>query len=290
MKKAIVLFIITLFFLPTNAESLKVVEDEHLRILSWNIYMLPGIANLSKQIEKNQKRQRAVEIGEMISASDYDIVVFQESFFAPARRKLKKALKKAYPYMYGPINRGGFGLKTSSGIFIVSKIPLTELGTTQYRSCNGADCFAKKGAGLFEGEWNGKTFQILGTHLNAGGPQWIREEQYKQIADELLFPHQKMGVPQIICGDMNTHREDSDGKYETMLSALDCLDTPTYGERQTTTVKDKGIIDYILYRPNESSIQIIDKQIRVFTTDTEVVDKLGGTLSDHLGVDLVVEL
>ena len=63
---------------------------------------------------------------------------------------------------------------------MVSKFPLQVLGTVQYEACNGADCFAKKGALLLEGEVNSQKFQILVTHLNEGGPHWIRQEQYKQ--------------------------------------------------------------------------------------------------------------
>lgn len=263
-------------------------DKETLDVLSWNIYMLPGITNIAKSVQKSNKRERAHQIATLINESKYDIVVFQESFFAPARRKLKKDLNQNFPYQYGPVNPSGLGYKTSSGILIVSKMPLKLLGKTQFRTCNGVDCIAKKGAGLFEGEWQGNRFQILGTHLNAGGPAWIREEQFKQMYEELLLPHSKLGVPQIICGDMNTHKEAMED-YANMLGILKAEDTPTYGDQVNTTVKDRTVIDYILLRRNKTLIRVVDKQVKRFMASGEVIDRLGGTLSDHLAVDISIE-
>ena len=281
--------IVFLSILCLNLHASEAYVDEELSILSWNIYMLPGITNLAKSVEKSDKRSRAREIADMLNQSSYDIVILQESFFAPARRVLKKQTKDQYPYQYGPVNPSGLGYKTSSGIVVLSKIPLELLGTVQYESCNGVDCIAKKGAGLWEGEWNGKRFQVLGTHLNAGGPQWIRKEQYLQMSEELLEPYSKMGVPQFLCGDMNTHKEKLID-YTLMLEMLDAEDTPTFSEQVNTTVKDKSVIDYILLRPNGAAVQILDKNIQRFNAKSEVIDRLGGTLSDHLAVDITVKL
>lgn len=278
-------------------------EDDYLRILSWNIYMLPGITNISKEIDKSFKRERAHQIAETMNKSNYNVIVFQEVFFGPARKVLSKQLKVKYPYQYGPVNKSGISPKTSSGIWIVSEVPLKELGTTRYRTCDGADCFAKKGAGLFEGEWKGKPFQVLGTHLNAGGPVWIREEQFKQISDELLQPFQKLGVPQIICGDMNTRFTNRDA-YGFMIEALDAIDLPVSNQRFSTkppkdnepknmytTATDSVFIDYIFHRDNGSNMKVIDKQVVTFIANpTFPVKVLHGTLSDHLALEIVVEL
>lgn len=262
-------------------------EKENLKILSWNIYMLPGITNIAKSVEKSDKRSRAKEIATLLNNSDYDVVLLQESFFAPARRKLKAATKAEFPYQYGPVNPSGLGYKTSSGLIALSRLPLTLLGTVQFESCNGVDCIAKKGAGLWEGEKNGKKFQVLNTHLNAGGPQWIRTEQYKMMTEKLLLPFSKMGVPQFVCGDMNTHKEDLI-VYAQMLETLDASDTPTFSEQVNTTVKDRTIIDYILIRENGANVRVIDKNIQRFQANQPVIERLGGTLSDHLAVDVTV--
>jgi endonuclease/exonuclease/phosphatase family metal-dependent hydrolase len=252
-------------------------------VLSWNIYMLPGIANISKEIERNDKKGRAKEIANYINASTHDIIVFQEAFFNPSRRLLSKLLIEKYPYQYGPANPSKCSLKTSSGIFIVSKQPLNVLGQNIYETCNGADCFAKKGAYLLEGLLDNKPFQILGTHLNAGEPQWIREEQYRRV-NELLISFRKLGVPQIVCGDMNTHKE-NEIDYFKMLKILDVQDLPNLTSQVNTTAKDKSIIDYIFINPNKTSLHSKGKTVLWINPNKyPVIEKLNGNLSDHLAI------
>lgn len=296
------LLVFSIFTNSTIAQKSKS-EDDYLRILSWNIYMLPGITNLSKEIDKSYKRARAGQIAEVMNNSQYNVIVFQEAFFGPARRILSKKLKAKYPYQYGPVNPSGASFKTSSGVWVVSEVPLKELATTRYRTCDGADCFAKKGAGIWEGEWKGKPFQVVGTHLNAGGPVWIREEQFKQIRDELLQPFQKLNVPQIICGDMNTRMTRTEA-YNFMIETLDVIDVPVSNERMSTKppkIKDgdeiftypgdEVFIDYIFHRPNGSNMRVVDKRIVTFKANPVFpVDALHGTLSDHLALEIVVEL
>jgi endonuclease/exonuclease/phosphatase family metal-dependent hydrolase len=273
-------FSLTMFGVKLNAQY---AESADLTVLSWNIYMLPGITNLSKQITKSDKKARAMEIAAYLNSSEVDIVVFQEAFFNPARRKLSKSVKENYPFQYGPANPSKWSLKTSSGIFVVSKFPLQVLGTVQYEACNGADCFAKKGALLLEGEVNSQKFQILGTHLNAGGPHWIRQEQYKQVRG-LLNDFTKLGVPQIVCGDMNTHKE-NEAHYQNMLDMLDVLDQETNSGQQYTTAKDRTVIDYIFIRQNDSRMELEKKEVLwINPNQYEVIDKLNGNLSDHLAL------
>lgn len=274
------LLALVMFFGETPAQDTPLDE---LTILSWNVYMLPGIANLSKQISKNHKKLRAGEIAEYLNTSDIQIVVFQEAFFKPSRRILSKQLKAQFPHQYGPANPSKLSLKTSSGIFVVSKIPLKVLGTSQYEACNGADCFAKKGAILLEGTFQDKYFQVLGTHLNAGGPQWIRQEQYKQIRN-LLDDFTKLNVPQIICGDMNTSKESKEN-YIEMLEMMDVVDPPTTSAQKFTTAKNSSVIDYVFLKTNRSSIRMNSKEVLwINPNKLAVIEKLKGNLSDHLAV------
>lgn len=296
-------FLVFTFFSTVALQAQQTKNDDYLSVLSWNIYMLPGITNISKQIDKNYKRPRATQIADTLKNSPYNIVVFQEAFFPPARRRLAKDLKERYPYQYGPVNPSGFSVKASSGIWVISEVPLKELGRTRFRTCNGADCFSKKGAALWEGEWNGKKFQLVGTHLNAGGPKWIREEQFKQIWEDLLAPFEKLRVPQIICGDMNTRYTNREA-YNFMIKTLDALDPPVSNQRMSTkptkqdvkkefftTATDSVFIDYILHRPNDSNLKVIDKRVVTFKANPEFpVKVLHGTLSDHLGLEIILKL
>ena len=260
-------------------------KKETLNIISWNVYMLPALANLSNEIDKSYKTKRAKEISKIMNNSDYDIIIFQEAFYIPARKILQKELKKKYPFQYGPINKSF--IKTNSGIFIVSKIELTELANTKYKDCDGSDCLAKKGAAIFEGKFHGNSFQIIGTHLDSRS-QEVRGKQYFQMYEELIKPFFKENVPLFICGDMNTKIKNSKN-YNYMLETLKCEDIETVSEQKNTTVNNNVVIDYIFIKRNNSKLQIVDKSITTFKAEFKYINVLKGTLSDHLAVEIRVK-
>ena len=154
-------------------------NEEKLKILTWNIYMLPWM------VPGNHKRERAYSIVDEIKKSDFDVIVFQEAFLPAARKIITAGLGDSFPYQYGPVNQGGFSIRISGGVWVLSKTKLKLLNTVQFKNCAKNDCMARKGAMLLEGEWNGKPFQILGTHLQADGFDKIREKQMDQIYLEM---------------------------------------------------------------------------------------------------------
>lgn len=263
----------------------EVVEEEPLRILSWNIYMLPPL------VRQTGKRRRSKAIAEQVNASDYHILVFQEAFLPAARRILRKELKEKYPYEYGPACKRAISLRTNSGIWILSSFPLKELGEVEFEDCaTFDDCFAHKGALMVEGDWNGQTFQVVGTHLNAGGPDSIKVSQYNDIHNHLLKPFLKENVPQILCGDMNTARKDTT-LYSQMLTTFGCLDGPFAGDMQFTTYSPRNdmggnsrgkVIDYIFYRGNGKEPRKIRRCIPIITKRWS---KKHENLSDHFPVE-----
>lgn len=264
-------------------------QTTKLKILSWNIYMLP------RHIKHTGKLPRAKEIGKLLKESDYDIIVFQEAFHGGARRRIRKALADSFAYRIGPANRHYFGFKTNSGIWILSKTPITKIATINFKECEGPDCWAHKGALLVEGEKDGKKFQVLGTHLEAGGPQTIRDGQYKEINDFLLDKYAQPGVPQFVCGDFNTGCNDTIC-YPTMLSTLKAEDGEPYGDQKYTADgtlndfkrghKSRRLIDYIFYRGNGYTVKSIQRQIKIFTAPWKKDYK---DLSDHFAVEAVIE-
>lgn len=268
--------------LPFNATEDSSGEDNGLKILSWNIYMLPA------PIIRPGKLDRARQITAHLKQADFDIIVFQEAFHHRARRIISKGLKEKYPFRYGPANKGGFSFKTNSGIWVVSRIPLNVLGTIQFKNCKGVDCYSRKGAMLLEGEVKGKKFQILGTHLQSEDAQLIREKQMDQIFIELLTKYHQPEVPQIICGDLNT---ESDIK-EHYCAMLDCLDAEdgefesvekfTYDGinneiAQSYGAKTKFTLDYILLRSNGAKVKNMKRFVSVLKRGKK-------HLSDHYGV------
>jgi len=269
---------------------------KELKILSWNIYMLPGFANFAGYGVFSGKKKRAQAIVEELKKPDYDIIVFQEAFHKGARRRLKKGLVDLYPYMVGPANRRKIAIKTNSGIWIFSKIPLKELKVIDFKQCQGIDCWARKGALLVEGSWQGKLFHIIGTHLESGPQQYIRKSQYEEIYGYLLEPYQKTGVPQFICGDLNTNSADS-VSYMDMLNTLKAENGKLLGEVKVTIggiandmssggTANQYEIDYILVRDNGTGIKSIKRKVSILQHPWSKKRK---DLSDHYGVEAVIE-
>ena len=260
-------------------------QARELRILSWNIYMLPGF------LPKRQV-QRAQVIADSLAISGYDILVFQEAFNHGAVRAMRSRLSSAYQYMYGPFNRGGSPVRFSSGVWVLSRIPLRLIGTIEFGPAKSFDRAARKGAALLEGEWNGRPFQLLGTHLQADDHPAVREAQFRELAASLLRPFNREGVPQIICGDMNTESS-HEVEYRVMREELCAVDGLIEGPQKTSydagsnRLADKvwentcTTVDYVLLRLNGAVIHSVTRSIRVFKDP----GRKGGTdLSDHYGV------
>lgn len=293
MKQSYLLILLLFSFLAVNAnDSLTVADspqqaetENNLKILSWNIYMLPKIVPIPG------KRDRSKAIVEELKNSDYDIIVFQEAFLPAARKIIGEGLQHVFPYQIGPANDKG-GVKTNSGVWVISKIPLNVVGTIEYNDCAGVDCYARKGAILLSGVWQGKEFQVLGTHLQADKEHEVRMKQMDQIFVELLSKFRKEDVPQLICGDLNTEQEIK-ANYCAMLECLDAEDGETDGIEQSTYngytnrlaesvwKKDKTTLDYVLLRKNGAKANIVKRNVNVLTHPWKRGKK---DLSDHYGV------
>jgi endonuclease/exonuclease/phosphatase family metal-dependent hydrolase len=287
----VVFILCSLFLFPETPAIAQNTEasGKELKILSWNIYMLPRFAL------HTGKRKRAREIVKTLPAENYDIIVFQEAFHGDARRILKRGLKKLYPYRIGPANRRYFWIKTNSGVWMLSKIPLTKLKQIKYKDCYGFDdCFAHKGALLVEGEWEGQKFQLLGTHIQAGGPYEVRQSQYEEIRN-LIDTYKQEGVPQLLAGDFNMGKDNGD-PYPQMLKTLDVEDYVPDGELKYTAAilndirggDDDRLIDFIFYRPNGTEPKQLIRNVRRFATPQPCFKNFCD-LSDHFGVEAIIK-
>lgn len=260
-----------------------------LKILSWNIYMLPRFAKLTG------KRRRARAIAETLKQLDYDTIVFQEAFLSEARRIIRRHLAEQYPHETGPANRG-LSLRTNSGIWILSKYPFRVVDELTFIAHQGIDSMARKGATLIEACHEGIHFQILGTHLNAYSAANTRRKQCVQIA-EMLARHARPGVPQLLAGDMNVEKADTEN-YHHMLQTLQAQDGELSGPQQSTedgllndmtsvSRDSRNVIDYILYRGNGHQDVQIQRTIPVFRLPWSNRKK---DLSDHYPVELKIRL
>jgi endonuclease/exonuclease/phosphatase family metal-dependent hydrolase len=278
MNKLFLLFILLFTLITSNVK-----PNQPLKILSWNIYMLP-FCNMV-----NHNSERSKYIASKLDSSEYDIIILQEAFDHSARNIIRTKLKHIYPYMYRSKHKIN-PLQTNSGLFILSKIPLTKLDEIEYKSKYGMDALSSKGAILLQGEYDGKLFQILGTHLQANSPDIYRHKQYHELVN-MLDKHSNDTIPQFICGDFNTEFDDTIN-YNYMISTLKVTNGIIYGNNHNTfdevnnelakKINGKSsIIDYILLR-NSKNIKNIYRSIPIYKEHNI-------ELSDHYCISAKVE-
>ena len=284
LKRLFLISFLVVFLLPLGMAA-NTSEPKQLRILSYNIQMLPRwIAHLGHGPVK-----RAKLIPQKLIDDNIDVIVFQEAFDKKCMRIISKQLKPYYPYIVGPGNDRKCGIKLNSGVMMFSKIPLKFVDEVDFTECESEDCWARKGALLAEAEWNGQTLQILGTHKEAGGSNTLKTGQYLEILG-MIRKHTKAGVPQLLCGDFNI-RKGSD-IYTAMVATFEMEDGDITGELQyssdhllndmsTYRPDDRKIIDFIFYRSNGKKPTFIQREIRRYM---QRWDKKHEDLSDHMSV------
>lgn len=292
--KALVLVLTSIFFAPITdyAQSADASPaPKKIKILSWNIYMLPGFLG-------HGKKPRAEAIGQLLASSDYDVVVFQEAFHGNARKILSRLLQPAFPFQTGPANQKAFSLRTNSGIWIISKHPILLSHAMIFKTRHGIDALSRKGALLAEVRVDGQTIQVVGTHLQNSGGDWRRYSQCVELYNRMLKKYERLGVAQIVCGDFNINRYRSQPEYDYMLGVLQAVDGLTLGPQafsydrisnDLTTERGEGqdLIDYVLLRQIDGLLGAGERKIRVLQYPWNAGHK---DLSDHFAVEAVIPL
>lgn len=268
----------------------SVTIDDSLSILSWNIYMLPT------GIKFTGKRKRAKAIGDYFAKSEHEVLIIQEAFHHGARRKILNRIRNIYPNRIGPVFKQYFSIRASSGIWILSKIPIKTLGKVRYSDRWGFDNrMARKGAVMVEVEKEGQAFQIIGTHLNAGGPLEVRTSQLRQIRDELIIPFYDPSKPLIVAGDMNISKNDKAG-HDSLLTILDMNNYDLSGaypftvdSRMNDIVALNGenidVIDYVFVKDKEKKVRRIERFIPLIEARWSARFK---SLSDHNPIEMKI--
>jgi len=277
-----------IFSVSLNAKETK------LRVLSWNIKMLPRQYNIAI---KHHPLKRVKLISDQILADSIDIVCFQELFDTKANKQMKAELSKQFPYLIGPANETKSIFRLNSGVIFFSRYPIRKLETVEFTDCQEEDCVAKKGALLIEANVEGKKIQLLGTHMNAAGGEEVKVRQLIQIR-KLIDKHSEKGVPQLICGDFNIKKTNRN-LYQMMLDFFKADDCEVDGEIQHTfdpknndmCSKEKGgarLIDFMFFRKNETEeARESQKEIRRYRKSW---GKNNSDLSDHFALWMEVIL
>jgi len=253
----------------------------------------------------NGQMKRAQHIGALLKDSGHDVILLQEAFGRRSRKVLRKALQGEFPHEVLPVREGRL---FNSGLWVLSRVPLEEVTWVLFDTCTGVDRYAAKGALLFRVEHEGNTFQVVNTHLQAGGApkhQRVREAQYGTIAT-LLEEHSRPGVLQVVAGDLNTDEADVDA-HEAMLQSLrssngslrkprrmeaEGMDLCTWGCSTNTLIGKRyrgrtKLLDHFLVRnpagPEEDRRIRTERRLHIFTSPWS---RRHRHLSDHNAVSI----
>lgn len=267
------------------------VRAEELKVLTWNVFMLP------KPIYFSYQKERSDYIIDELLRSDYDLIFLQEAFTGGLHKKLRNRTGKVYGHQYYLKRKFISPTVFGSGVYVLSKYPLTSVQKVYYRACSGADCFASKGALLAEVLLpSGKEIQFVATHLQAGRSDKKRKVRMKQVVrlSDFLAKHSKQDVPQVLLGDINI-----DGKHDDFTDALERLNMishPLEGELDYTSgfpiecYKDGSSktkwVDHILVE-KMAPIQVSEKRVKVFKG---ILDGKECPLSDHHAVEATLSI
>lgn len=285
----LILFLITLGTFKANCQSDSPNRGGQIKIITWNIYMLPRIFIHTGQVE------RAKEIARVLKTEDADIIVFEEAFDNKARNIIRDSLKAYFPFESGDPGKNS-RWKTSCGVWIISKVPIEVVKQIYFKEAEGSDRLATKGAILVQGHKNGFCFQLVGTHLqsdlNSGkNVQPLRDKQYAEIKKELLEPYSLESIPQFVAGDFNTIHDDS-SCYNHMIGTIKFTPCKLEGSRCYSydytqndlvigTNNKPQLIDYLLYSPAQFQPITGSMKIVVFSKKWNARHK---DFSDHFAV------
>ena len=190
-----------------------------LKVLSWNVFMLP------KPIKLSWQKYRTKIIAEKLAQTDYDFLFLQEAFIGDFRSALKSKLATTYPHSFY-LNMAKLSPRVmGSGLFVMSKHPFKVLDKEFFRACATADCGAAKGSVLVEATLaSGKVAQFALTHMQAYERYGRKRiSQLKQI-NAMLERNRRADVPQFLLGDLNidpSEPEFAEGQTLTGMTSFD---------------------------------------------------------------------
>ncbi|SVE14296.1 uncharacterized protein METZ01_LOCUS467150, partial [marine metagenome] len=175
-----------------------------LNLLSWNIKMFPNPYGWF-----HNSLARTKNISKLLQEFEqYDIILFQEAYSIQFCSIIYKSLHSMYPYQILPKEQGV--VKQNSGLWAISRVPIKLKDEIFFTQTRAWDKLASKGAKLYSITINKQEFHIINTHMQSDYNQNysdIRISQYTEINDKLVQPHSKIGIPLILCGDLNISKQ-----------------------------------------------------------------------------------
>lgn len=246
-----IIFLLTFSLVFTFNHAFSNQRIDTIKIVSWNVQILPRIFNPFTKLTRKKQKTRAPKIIQYLNAADFDVVVLQEVFDKPIQKQIKKGLIVNYPYQQDPIKEG-FTWRISSGVMILSKYPLELKKHVIFNTSKKSDKAAQKACTLVEIEIENKKILVGGTHFDSKS-QESRYMQYEMTKNEIINEFVSDTIPFYLAGDFNTERNHED--YTKMISAfnLNCFELNNerpYTFDEFNTWNESGYhswIDFIFY-------------------------------------------
>jgi len=287
IKKIIYLYILCQFsILPIELKATKATENDTIKIVSWNIKMVPKTLGLFTKSARKKQKDRAPRIIQYLNNTNFDIVILQELFDQSITKKFCQDLSINYPFILSPIKEG-FTLKMTSGVMILSKYPYELIAHEIFNVSKRTDNSAQKACSLIKVNINGKKILLAGTHLDSRNKE-SRISQSKLTKERIITPFINDTVPMFLAGDFNVNK--SSTSYDSLSTLFDLENYPLKDDRPYTfdefnSWNKKGYkawIDFIFYQKTKK-IEVLDQYILrpVMTYKKTKMD-----LSDHYQIVL----
>lgn len=282
------IFLIFTSILTTNQ---TMPQTKTLKILAWNIYLMPT------WFFSHWQTERAPHIAHAINAN-YDVLILSEAFDNKLRSRIVKELyEKGYIYQTPVLAAHGSHFKINGGVIILSKWPITHIQEQLYGSAaTGSDRLANKGVLYVRILKNGHPYNIIGTHNQAwptDKAMQVRKQQFailRKFIDTLAIPKNE---PLIIGGDLNVDMRNHPQEYAAMLRKLRATHPQIQGHAYTREPKTNPLctdnvqefLDYVLYchehlEPTKAHNEIHPLKAKIAWHDKHK----HGHLSDHYAV------
>ena len=259
-----------------------IIEENNLRILSWNIKMHPPPYGwFYNSIDKAENIIKTLK-----ESSKYDVILFQEAFSYKIRNKIYNSLKDLYPHQIDIKDETNF-YKMNSGLWVISSIPITLIDNINFTELRHNDWLSSKGAYLYSVIKNRQEFYIINTHMQADyltKYSDIRTSQYTEIQQKLILPNENSEIPLILCGDLNISKP---SKLNQMLEKLNFFNGPLSGKLKHTSLgNNHELLDYILVKSEKIKFQSIERRILNMSVYLNI-DSI--QLSDHYPIEGILK-
>ena len=251
-------------------------SDDMIKMVSYNVKMLPKICNALSEKNQISQQNRLNYLIEFLKKESFDVVNLQEVFDPKAVELLKEALAKQYPYCIKPSKKGiGF----SNGLMVLSKFPMDNIKTIYFQKLKFFDFFVSKGAISYHILIQNQNLGIINTHLQSDyNPLTASNTRINQLKDiHLLMSSNKSTSSFILAGDFNFQKQSKEYQFLSELSLIDPIPSKTFktfcGMKNNN---DSNAIQLDYFFTNQTFIANFDTWIKILDGKNKEIH-----ISDH---------